>query len=129
METDGRDLWDTDSARLADTGMAFNAEAPDDIAATQDEMTGQSGDITIQGRPTSTQEEAPVDGLSLVRQSLLNTGLLEESIDIVLASWKDTTKRKHLMCVHKWIIFCTHNHINVFTKDVSHIFEIFKCVI
>ena len=94
---DTRSHWDADSARLAHTGMAFNAEAPDDIVATQVEMTGQSGDTTIQGRPTSTQEEAPVDGLSLVRQSLLSTGLLEERIDIVLASWKDSTKRQHLV--------------------------------
>ena len=89
-------------------------KAPDDIAATQDEMTGQSGDTTTQGRPTSTQVEAPVDGLSLVRQSLLNTGLLVENINIVLASWKDSTKIKHFVCVHKWI-FCTRNHINMFS--------------
>ena len=95
--------------------MVFNVEAPDDIAATQEEMTGQSGDTTIQGRRTSTQVEAPVDSLSLVRQSLLNTGLLEESIDIVLASWKYSTKRKHIVCVHKWILFCTRNHINMFS--------------
>ena len=94
---DRRGLWDADSVRLAHTGMVFNAEAPDDIAATQGEMTGQSGDTTIQGRPTSTQVEAPVGGLSLVRQSLLSTGLSEESIDIVLASWKYSTKRQHLV--------------------------------
>ena len=110
METDG-------ATGILIVPDGINAEAPDDIAASQGEMTGQPGDTTTQGRRTSTQVEAPVDSLSLVRQPLLSTGLLEERIDIVLASWKDSTNRQHLVYAHKWT-FCTQNHINVFNEDV-----------
>ena len=64
-------------------------------------MADQPGDTTFPGRPSSTREEAPVDGLLLVRQSLLNTGLSEESTDIILALWRDSTKKQYLIYVHK----------------------------
>ena len=99
--------------------MVFGAATHDDITANQVEMTDQPGDTTSPGRPSSTREEAPLDGLLLVRQSLLNTGLSEESTDIILASWRDSTKKQYLVYVHKWILFCTKNHIEVFSKDVS----------
>ena len=58
------------------------------------------GDAAMTGRATSTRAEAPVDGLSLVRQSPLSTGLSEESSDIVLASRRDSTERQYLVYVH-----------------------------
>ena len=53
----------------------LDTEAPHGIAVNHVETAGQPGDAPIQGRRSSTREEAPVDGLSLVRQSPLSTGL------------------------------------------------------
>ena len=83
--------------------MVLDAEASDDITANHVEMAGQPGDAAITGRPTPTRAEAPVDGLSLERQSPFSTGLSEESSDIVLASRRVSTKRQYLVYVHKII--------------------------
>ena len=85
------------------------------------ELATRSGDSAIQNRAPSTEEEASVDGLSLVRDSLLNSGLSEQSTSMILSSWRVSTKKQYIIYLHRWITFCADGHLNIFTKDVSHI--------
>ena len=66
-------------------------------------------------------EEASVDGLSLVRDSLLNSGLSEQSTSMILSTWRVSTKKQYISYLHRWITFCADGHLKFFTKDVSHI--------
>lgn len=85
------------------------------------ELATRSGDSAIQNRAPSAGEEAAVDGLSLVRDSLLNSGLSEQSTSMILSSWRVSTKKQYISYLHRWITFCADSHLNIFTKDVSHI--------
>ena len=57
----------------------------------------------------------------LVRRSLLSAGLSEQNIEIIFDSWRVSTKKQYLTYLHKWIIFCTNDNIDIFTKDVNKV--------
>ena len=66
-------------------------------------------------------QEAAVDGMFLIRSALNDKGFSLQSIDIILKSWRDSTKKQYLTYVHKWIQFCNMHNLNIFTADIAHI--------
>ena len=41
-----------------------------------------------------------------VQQKLINDGLLQESIDIIMSSWRRSTSKKYNTYIKEWIEFC-----------------------
>ena len=116
----------TDSTRLADTGMVPAITKASASRSAPIELATRSSDSAFQNRAPSAGEEASVDGLSLVRDSLLNSGLSEQSTSMILSSWRVSTKKQYISYLHRWITFCADGHLNIFTKDVLHILKL-KC--
>ena len=61
---------------------------------------------------------ASVDGLSLVRDSLLNSGLSEQSTSMILSWWRVSTKKQYISYLHRWITFCADGHLNFFLRKM-----------
>ena len=84
-------------------------------------MAKRPGDATIQSGSTSNGKETQLDGLSIVRCSLLNRGLSKGSTDMILASWRDSTKKQYICYIHRWILFSSENNYDIFSTDVTHV--------
>ena len=112
----------TDSTGLADTGMVPVVMETSASRTATIELATRSGDSAIQDRAPSAVEEASVDGLSLVRDSLLNSGLSEQSTSMILSSWRVSTKKQYISYLHRWITFCADCHLNFFyERCITHL--------
>ena len=58
-----------------------------------------------------------------MRQSLVKRGLSDFAIDIVLASWRGSTKKQYLSYLHRWLTFCTRRSLDCFTIETAHILD------
>ena len=94
-----------------------------DNRAIDTQLASRSGRFTLPAGTTSTGQEAAVDGMFLIRSALNDKGFSPQSIDIILKSWRDSTKKQYLTYVHKWIQFCNMHNLNIFTADIAHILE------
>ena len=92
-----------------------------DNRAIDTQLASRSGRFTLPAGTTSTGQEAAVDGMFLIRSALNDKGFSPQSIDIILKSWRDSTKKQYLTYVHKWIQFCNMHNLNIFTADIAHI--------
>ena len=83
---------------------------------------------TFPTRCTPAGPQGEIDGLSLVRQALVDRGLSQQSIDMVLASWRDSTKKQYLSYVHRWLRFCNDFEKDIFTTEVAFILNFLTCL-
>ena len=59
--------------------------------------------------------------LSCVRRSLQNRGLSGETLDILMSSRRDSTKKQYRSFHEKWLLFCDKRQISVFEADVNNV--------
>ena len=78
-------------------------------------------DSTLQGRSSPTLAETAVSSLSIVRASLEKEGIKEQSIDIIMASWRGATKKQYESYIQRWIKYCTRHDLDSFDADVAHV--------
>ena len=50
--------------------------------------------------------------MSNIRQALLNSGLTVDTTNILMASWRDSTKSKYSVYINQWLSFCEYNGIS-----------------
>ena len=84
-------------------------------------VAGRPVDPAVPGGSTSTGPQTTLDGLLLVRESLVKKGLSEASVSKILESWRSSTKKQYLTYIHRWIVFCDRGKEDTFTSDVAHI--------
>jgi hypothetical protein len=51
--------------------------------------------------------------LSLIRQQLTEQGLSVETVNIIMASWRQTTGKQYQCYLLKWVGFCQENQIKI----------------
>ena len=72
------------------------------------------------GRQTPTQENE-TGSLPCIGQSLENRGLSKETREILMSSWRDSTKKQYWTYQKKWVSFCDKRHINIFETNVNNV--------
>ena len=81
-------------------GSAGEEASVDGSAGEEASVDGSAGEeASVDG---SAGEEASVDGLSLVRDSLLKSGLSEQSTSMILLSWRVSTEKQYISYLHRW---------------------------
>ena len=109
------------SSTLADTTMDGNA--PKDASQGPSGHKEQEGcaRASVNNRRTPDDANHQFEGLSVVRTHLGACGVSSEGTDIILASWKSTTKRQYNTHIKGWTQFCHREHINPLAPSVANI--------
>jgi hypothetical protein len=62
--------------------------------------------------PVPKIKETPViaetlpDSFQIIRQPFVNQGLSKPVVNIILHSWRDSTKKQHYTYIQRWVHFC-----------------------
>ena len=72
---------------------------------------------SLQREGTSVAQNSSVDGMSAVRRSFEKKGISDEVTEILLASWKDSTKSKYNSYIKRWYSLCSERNINSYCPD------------
>ena len=54
------------------------------------------------------------DLMPCIRSNFIAAGLQESTVEIIMSSWRDSTKEKYNIYLKKWIEYCGQNSINPF---------------
>ncbi|XP_028394449.1 uncharacterized protein LOC114518643 [Dendronephthya gigantea] len=68
---------------------------------------------------SSTAQNSGSSSLSLIRQQLTEQGLSAETVNIIMATWRQTTGKQYQCYLLKWISFCQENRINIEQADIN----------
>ena len=109
---------DSGAAELADAVVVPAAEMHTGGRTYDAGLVAGPSDTPVPVRTPSTGQETEIDGISFVRQLLVDQGLSSKAIDIIFDSWRSSTSY-----VHKWILFCQKSNFDLFTTEVTHVVE------
>ena len=70
------------------------------------------------GNPPTVQNFSS-PSLSLIRQQLTEQGLSVETVNIIMASWRQTTGKQYQCYLLKWVSFCQENQIKIENADIN----------
>ena len=62
-------------------------------------------------------------GMSVIRKSLENRGISEDSADIIMASWQDSTKKQYTVYRRKWFLFCSEKQISSVHPNLNSVLD------
>ena len=71
------------------------------------------------GRGTSTPQEARDTHLSSVRTHLTTKGFSSQAVQVIMASWRDSTKTQYQTYIKKWENFCAQNECSFLDPPIS----------
>lgn len=67
--------------------------------------------------------ETPPDSFQIIRQSFENQGLSKPVVDIILHSWRDSTKKQYWTYIQRWMRFCTEKHADPMSSSINLILD------
>ena len=90
---------------------------------TTDAAKGKTfAEIAIQPRAhLSPAFKVSTSGLSLVRESLSEKGFREQTLQIIMASWRDSTQKQYAGYLQKWQRFCCGLKVDTFSPPVEEV--------
>ena len=81
-----------------------------------------SAEIALQPRSHSSPAfKVSTPGLSLVRESLCEKGLREKTLEIIMASWRDSTQKQYAGYLQKWQRFCSGQKVDTLLPPVEEV--------
>ena len=87
-------------------------------------------DITKQGGETPI-EENEIECFQSLRETLLVHGISSDAVDIILSSWRLSTKKQYGAYVKRWLLFCDREKIDKFNPDINCVLKflshLFSC--
>ena len=102
--------WNYSSARLADINLVPYAQEIAGTSTNSTETITSNVDYAITtGAETSFNEKSNLGYLSCIREKLQLKVVSEDTIKIILGSWRDGTKSQYQSLARKWFEFC-HQH-------------------
>ncbi|XP_046577174.1 uncharacterized protein LOC124285074 [Haliotis rubra] len=86
---------------------------------TQEQETPDSHSSTQQD--SSAVEQTSADSLQAVRRSLQSQGLSTDAVNIILQSWRGSTKKQYKSYHKRWMQFCAKEHCNTVSPTISQV--------
>lgn len=80
--------------------------------------------ITTQTQKNTPSKENEPRGFQNIRRSLKAQGVPQAAINVIMLSWRQSTKKQYDSYIQKWFSFC-RNKINPFQPTVNHILAFF----
>lgn len=72
---------------------------------------------------TSSLPKTPVDWLSCIREKLTEQGVTGEPQNIIIDSWRHSTRRQYATCFAPWVEFCTSSNIDFTRPSIQDVLE------
>ena len=113
----GTSMEDTTLVRIAD-GTTCGCSG---IATEQGQTIGTPPSTST----TSVDPQDAHDGMQGVRQLFRQQGFSSKTIDILLASWKPSTRRQYGVPIRRWLSYCGKRNINPIQTSLKHCMEFF----
>ena len=87
------------------------------------EAGGPTFTITLSLNTTPLKEEIDYAGMSPVWQSIQDRGISEVAAKLIMASWRDGTKKKYSTYITKWQKFCNQRQISHIQPSVVYVLD------
>jgi len=78
-------------------------------------------DVASCGKTSSSTQSTTAVGLRLLRKSLKAKGIQGQTAKIVLASWRDSTRKQYASYLARWVSFCDRRKIDPLRATVSDV--------
>jgi hypothetical protein len=81
-------------------------------------------DTTV-GREQNTPDSAKTssDSLQIIRQSFQSRGLSNDVIEIIMQTWRESTRKQYWSYIQNWLCFCAERQINSMSPTVNSVLE------
>ena len=79
--------------------------------------------ITLSSNTTPLKEEIDYAGMSPVWQSIQDRGISEVAAKLIMASWRDGTKKQYSTYITKWQKFCNQRQISHIQPSVVYVLD------
>ena len=63
------------------------------------------------GAPASATQQSGSVGMQAIRELLLKSGLSEDVVDVIMASWRPSTHKQYTVYINKSLYFCDQQQI------------------
>ena len=83
----------------------------------------EHSEITFNGEKTSSTEQTTSNAVTYIRKSYESKQLSEKSIDIIMASWRQSTMKQYSTYINRWISFCDERKIDTFQTPIEFVIE------
>ena len=87
------------------------------------EAGGPTFTITLSSNTTPLKEEIDYAGMCLVWQSIQDRGISEAAAKLIMASWRDGTKKQYSTYITKWQKFCNQRQISHIQPSVVSVLD------
>ena len=87
------------------------------------EAGGPTFTITLSSNTTPLKEEIDYAGMSPVWQSIQGRGISEVAAKLIMASWRDGTKKQYSTYITKWQKFCNQRQISHIQPSVVSVLD------
>ncbi|WAQ94142.1 hypothetical protein MAR_006613 [Mya arenaria] len=67
------------------------------------------------------REKTKFVNMSCVREQYKDQGLSDNAIDVIMSSWRKSTKKQYTTYIHKWNMYCTENNVQVSSPVVCDV--------
>lgn len=67
----------------------------------------------------STSQQTCFNGMSSVRKYYENRNFSKNTTNIILASWRDSTKKQYSTYIRKWLRFCSEKQVDTFQSTLN----------
>lgn len=110
-------------ASLDDSSMVQQSSGTVDRTPTNLATTGGSTVSCTLQRMSSIEEIHCDDGMSIVGRHFKDSGFSSDASDVLLASWRGSTKKQYKTFHKKWVSFCCERKIDQSQISVNHVIE------
>ena len=113
---------DYGGTELADQELVPCDNVDDHRHATGDQYIKKKSVSSAQhGHDTSTVSKNETAGSTLIRESIQNTEVPSGTRDILMASWRNSTRERYKTPLNKWALFCNKRNSDPFRTTVEDI--------
>jgi site-specific recombinase XerD len=77
--------------------------------------------VTEKSGTTTSTAKNETRSILFIRESIKNTEISDETINISNASWRDSTKQQYRNYHQKWLQFCSKKQINPFKANINNV--------
>ena len=103
--------------------VATTAENVNCNAISLAEAGGPTFTITLSSNTTPLKEEIDYADMSPVWQSIQDRGISEAAAKLIMASWRDRTKKQYSTYITKWENFCNQRQISHIQPSVVSVLD------
>ena len=74
-------------------------------------------------KDTPSPAEVKTHGLQIIRKALQSQGISPDDIDILMQSWRDSTKKQYRVYYQKWMLFCSGRKCDALSPTIGEVLD------